>query len=97
LGRPKLLDTVWVPRILWALEWIRVHEPAGSSANAARIAEVFSKHGGSRIEGTNVARAFREDGPRMLAASFVVEVEDQLYCIGEAGTVALRTLGESRA
>ena len=53
-----LRGTVWIPRILWALEWSRREGRPPSSA--ADIARVLTEHGGLDVSGHNVARAFRD-------------------------------------
>ncbi len=50
-------STVWIPRILWALEWARQNQLSGRTA--AEIATILSTYGDMNVPNTNVARAFR--------------------------------------
>jgi len=51
-------STVWIPRILWALEWARLG--GAGRLTAAQIARVLTDHADLDVPGENVARAFRE-------------------------------------
>lgn len=89
--RAKLFDSVWVPRVLWALEWIRLHE-SGAPANAARLSKVLTEHGGTRVPGTNVARAFREFGATLRDRDWIEEPSPLHYRITRHGSEALRAV-----
>jgi hypothetical protein len=54
-------DTVWVPRILWALEYAAINKRY--PLTAAQIAKILSEEGDMDIPNTNVARAFRDFKP----------------------------------
>ncbi|HEY9625680.1 MAG TPA: hypothetical protein V6C84_00120 [Coleofasciculaceae cyanobacterium] len=54
----KLNSSVWVPRILWALEYAAINRCG--SLTAAQIAKILTEEGDMDIPNTNVARAFRE-------------------------------------
>lgn len=51
-------ETVWIPRVLWALEWARL----GNMGPVAprQIAQILTEHGNQSVPSTNVSRAFRE-------------------------------------
>ena len=51
-------DTVWIPRILWALEWARLGGMGPLSPR--QIADILTEHGNQSVPSTNVSRAFRE-------------------------------------
>jgi len=53
----KYRNTVWIPRILWALEWS--HRSGLGPLSASEIADILSNHGETGVPGPNVARAFR--------------------------------------
>lgn len=89
--RVKIFNSVWVPRLLWALEWIRLHEEA-APANAAKLAKVLTEHGGTRVPGTNVARAFREFGLTLRDRAWIEEPSALHYRITLAGSEALRAV-----
>ncbi|MBX2800759.1 MAG: DUF262 domain-containing HNH endonuclease family protein [Myxococcales bacterium] len=93
-GNPKLLGTVWVPRILWSLVWLN-RQGENGGANAARIASVFSIGHGIRIAAPNVARAFREHGKRMVDDGLIVQVESLRYVLGPKGQARLESLFET--
>jgi hypothetical protein len=50
--------TVWLPRLLWALEW--ANRAGLGPRSASEIAAILREHGDVDVPGTNVARAFRE-------------------------------------
>ncbi len=54
----KIEGTVWIPRLLWAMEWAR-HNGCGP-LSAAGLARVLTEAAGLPVPGTNTARAFRE-------------------------------------
>lgn len=85
-GTPRIQGSVWKPRILWALEWARRHDPGPKSA--ADIAKILTDHGVA-VPGTNTARAFRteQDDPR--ATGLVEQTDGQCYTITEKGRYEL--------
>lgn len=85
-GKPRYEGSVWLPRILWALEWGR--RSGSDPMSAADIARVLSANG-VVVPPTNTARAFRtkRDDPRVL--HLCDEPEPQRYSINEAGRSAL--------
>jgi hypothetical protein len=81
-GSPRLQGSVWLARILWALEYAR---RAGTSPiTAAEIARALSDNG-VKVPGTNTARAFRtpRDDPRR--SGLCEESEGQRYAITPKG------------
>lgn len=52
--------SVWLPRILWALEFARRHLPGPKSA--AELARILTNEAGFKVQETNMARAFRDLG-----------------------------------
>ena len=57
----KLHSSVWVSRILWALEYAAVNQRG--LLTAAQIAQILTEEGDVDVPNTNVARAFREFNP----------------------------------
>jgi GTPase SAR1 family protein len=53
-----LHGSVWVPRILWALEYAKVNKLG--QVTAAQIATILTREGDRDLPNTNAARAFRE-------------------------------------
>ncbi len=51
-------SSVWIPRILWALEYAKINHIG--TISAARISRILINEGGMDVPDTNVARAFRE-------------------------------------
>jgi hypothetical protein len=54
----KLHSSVWVPRILWALEYAATNHLG--PLTAAQIAKILTEEGDMDVPNTNVARAFRD-------------------------------------
>lgn len=92
-GTPRLQGSVWVPRILWALEWARRHDPGPKTA--ANIATILTDHG-VQVPGTNTARAFRTERDDPRAMGLVEELEGQRYAITDDGRKALAELLEAQ-
>ncbi|MEX1366930.1 MAG: hypothetical protein AB1Z98_27635 [Nannocystaceae bacterium] len=88
-GTPRLDGSVWKPRILWALEWARRHDPGPKSA--ADIATILSNHG-VRVPGTNTARAFRTERDDPRKRGLVEQGDGQRYSITPDGRRALLEL-----
>jgi hypothetical protein len=89
LGAKEAIDgSVWVMRILWALEHAARHELGPQ--NAADIARLLTTHAGLNVPSPNVARAFRERKQAQKDELYWAEAEGQRYAITEAGRAALR-------
>jgi hypothetical protein len=87
LGQKEAMDgSVWVPRILWALEFAKLRELGPQSASD--ISRVLGEHSGLSVPSPNVARAFRDRKEQ--GASYWKEVDSQRYEISRAGSAALR-------
>lgn len=54
----KYKNTVWLPRILWALEWARRNERGPQTASD--ISRLLAEHCQFDVAATNIARAFRK-------------------------------------
>ncbi|MBW4466108.1 MAG: hypothetical protein KME07_11820 [Pegethrix bostrychoides GSE-TBD4-15B] len=54
----KLHSSVWIPRILWALEYAAINRKG--PLTAAKIAKILTEEGDMDVPDTNVARAFRD-------------------------------------
>jgi len=94
-GKLVIRGTVWVPRILWALEY--ASRRALGPRTAADIARILEEHAAVTVPATNIARAFRdhaedEDPPLW------DEIEGRRYVINTAGRDELaRALATSTA
>lgn len=88
-GERTVRGTVWIPRILWALEWASRH--GRSPLSAADIARVLTEHGGIEVSRHNVARAFRDYRNDADVARMWVIV-GRGYAITDAGTRTLEAL-----
>lgn len=88
-GQRTLRGTVWLPRILWALEWGR--REGRLPLSAADLARVLTEHGGIDVSGHNVARAFRDYRNDAEAARLWVSA-GRGYEITDAGRRALDAL-----
>ena len=87
LGQKEAMDgSVWVPRILWALEFAKLRDLGPQSASD--ISRVLGEHSGLNVPSPNVARAFRDR--KQQGASYWKEVDSQRYEISRAGSAALR-------
>jgi hypothetical protein len=53
----EYMDSVWIPRILWALTL--AERSGGTALTAADIDRILSEHAGLNVHAPNVARAFR--------------------------------------
>lgn len=85
-GDPRIHGSVWIARILWALEWAARH--GAEPRSAADIARILSDNG-VRVPPTNTARAFRtpRDDPRR--TGLCEEIGEQRYVISASGRRAL--------
>lgn len=54
----RYADTVWIPRILWALAWSA--EQSLGPQSAADLARILAREAGLKVAPNNVARAFRD-------------------------------------
>ncbi len=87
LGAKAAVDgSVWLSRILWALEYSRRHELGPQSASD--IARVLV-NAGLNVPSTNVARAFRVRKEQQDAPEYWSESGEQRYAITDAGRTAL--------
>lgn len=86
------LGTVWLPRILWALEWASQNKHAPLSA--AEIAVVLRENSQLDVAGTNIARAFRSF--KATGASTLWTVTGKRYALTEAGSTTLRAILEDQ-
>jgi hypothetical protein len=77
--------TVWIPRILWALEMARRN--SWGALTAADISRILKNHGNIDVPNTNVARAFRDQGHSELWCAL-----GKRYQITDAGTLVIRGL-----
>jgi hypothetical protein len=84
-----LNGSVWVSRILWALEYARVNQLG--QVTAAQIATILTREGDRDLPNTNVARAFRE-----FAKKPEIEVyfsrSGRRYSITSEGTAVIMSL-----
>lgn len=85
----KHANTVWLPRILWALEWANQSNSGGRTA--AEIATILTQHGGMQVPNTNVARAFRDLKGRDAIKGLWIHL-GQRYEITDAGVRLLQAL-----
>jgi hypothetical protein len=83
-------NTVWIPRILWALEYAAINKRG--PLTAAQIAKILSEEGDMDIPNTNVARAFREFKPD-IAVYF--NRQGKRYSITHEGSTIIRSLIQS--
>jgi hypothetical protein len=85
-GDPRIHGSVWIARILWALEWAARH--GADPKSASDIARILSDNG-VRVPPTNTARAFRtpRDDPRR--TGLCEEIGEQRYVISASGRRAL--------
>lgn len=86
-GKPRYQESVWLPRILWALEWGRRN--AAGPMSAADIARVLSANG-VIVPPTNTARAFRTERDDPRRSGLCEEHASQCYTINDDGRAALR-------
>ncbi len=89
-GQPKIWNTVWLPRILWALEWAR--GSGKGPIRASEIAVIFSEYGGIPVAKPNVARAFRELRKNGRAPVWWCEEPAGCFTITQTGTGKLMEL-----
>jgi plasmid stabilization system protein ParE len=88
-GTESLCDTVYVPRILWALEYAKIL--ALGPQTAADLARLFSEHGGQMLQDTNVARAFR-NVRQSHDAKGLWQCRGRRYVITATGSARLRAM-----
>ena len=88
----RAFGVVWVPRILWALEWGRQadHGPMSPS----EIASTLRDHADIDVPHNNVSRAFRDLKKKPQTAGLWV-IQGKRYEITEAGTSLIVSLIES--
>lgn len=85
----KHLGTMWVPRILWALEWARVQ--GRGPCSASDVARILDGNGGVNVPNTNVARAFRDLHQTNLK-HHLWSGKGKRYTIADAGRRAIEML-----
>lgn len=83
--------TVWIPRILWALEYGRCN--GGGALSASDLARSLVTHGDIDVPATNVARALR-DLKRSSEAEGLWIGRKKRYEITPTGTALIRSLIE---
>lgn len=88
-GSLTLAGTVWLPRILWALEFSRANRMG--ALTAAQISRVLCEHGDIDVPDTNVARAFREFRRREEVQVFFHR-HGKRYTISPEGTRTISSL-----
>jgi hypothetical protein len=86
----EVQDTVWIPRILWALEWIRRNRRG--PASATEIATVLKDEGNIDVPPNNVARAFRDFKATRREVGLFWRVSGKRYEITDAGTRMILSL-----
>ena len=85
-SKDAMNGSVWLPRILWALEFARRHDLGPQSASD--ISRLLVEKAGLKVPSTNVARAFR-DHKAPGQAAYWTAIGDQRYEISGAGREAL--------
>ncbi|MES2642512.1 MAG: hypothetical protein V4850_23715 [Myxococcota bacterium] len=83
--------TVWVPRILWALEWTRRQQK--EPASPKEMSEALAQHGDIDVPHNNISRAFRDLKKADVSGLWVVT--GKRYAITSSGTALLISLVES--
>jgi hypothetical protein len=73
------MDSVWVPRILWAL--MHAERCGRAGLTAAEIDRTLSDHAGINVHATNVARAFRD----LKLTTELWECQRKRYWLTDAG------------
>lgn len=87
-----LYGTVYVPRILWALEWARLDQRGAISA--AQIAHILHENADLAVFPNNIARAFRDfkGKEKFSELTGLWTSERKRYQITPAGTKTLRAI-----
>lgn len=75
----EYMDSVWIPRILWAL--MHAERSGCAGLTAADVDRTLTQHAGLNVHATNVARAFRE----LELKSPLWECRSKRYWLTEAG------------
>lgn len=81
--------TVWIPRLLWALEWGR--RDGRPRLSAADIARVLTEHGDLDVPRNNVARAFRQHKGDPRVEGFWIS-SGKRYEITDTGALTLKAI-----
>lgn len=76
-------NTVWIPRILWAMEW-SVRTKRGP-ATASELSKILNTHTTVKVQPNNVARAFR-DLNGTAAVKGLWKISGKKYVISPAGS-----------
>lgn len=88
----ELKESVWVPRILWALEYAAINQLG--PVTAAQIARILTKEGDVDVPNTNVARAFRKfNGNRDIEVYY--SCTGKRYSITKQGSDIIRSCIQS--
>lgn len=80
--------TVWIPRILWAMEW-SVRTKRGP-ATASELSKILNTHTTVKVQPNNVARAFRDLDKA--ATKGLWKASGKKYVITPAGSKLISTL-----
>lgn len=86
IGKPRFRGSVWLPRLLWALESGRRN--GAGPMSAADISRVLCDNG-VEVPPTNTARAFRTERDDPRRHGLCDEPATQRYVINDAGRAAL--------
>jgi hypothetical protein len=81
--------TVWIPRILWALEWAKLNQ--AGPRTAADLTKILEEQAGLAVRPNNLARAFRDlkDDSR---ARDLWTMAEKRYTIAPRGETLLREI-----
>ena len=95
LGRDtRYAGSVWIPRILWALEFARLRGDGG--VTAAEISRLLTEYGEIDVPGTNVSRAFRDFKTRSDASTDGLwEKRGHRVSITPAGSALLKAIADA--
>lgn len=88
----KFHDSVWVPRILWVLEYAAINHRG--PITAAKIAEILTEEGDVDVPNTNVARAFRDFRGKSDIEKYFTR-SGKKYSITKEGSAVIRSLIQS--
>jgi len=89
----KLHSSVWVSRILWALEYADINELGPQTA--AQIAKILTEQGDVDVPNTNVAREFRKYNKEKPEVKVYYTRQGKRYSITKEGSNVIRSCIES--
>ena len=89
----KLHSSVWVSRILWALEYAAMNELGPQTA--AQIARILTEHGDVEVPSPNVAREFRKYNDEKSEVKVYFKRQGKRYSITKEGSNVIRSCIES--